>query len=222
MSPLTNRDKKLLGFLAVIIVLFVFVRILILPQTEKYFALDNSILLAEQDKYEMDLKMVSLPGTQKMNEELHKQLEEAAALYYPLMSSQEIDREVTGFLLKYGLVIENLVITMPSAPSDLEPYAASKMAAAQQEEETEQSAEIVQNQIYAAEVIAKCVGTEAQMTELIDFLVNENPSISVTGYSYEKSASAGETGDSAQGVQKILTIGLQLFMYDRAAEEMGD
>ncbi len=241
MTPLTNRDKKLLWFLAIVIILFVFVRILIMPQLEQYFELDNTISLAEMDKYDMEIKMVSLPGTQKRNEELQDKLNEAAALYYPVMSSQEIDREVTGFLLEHGLAIENLTITMPLAPSDLAPYAGSEMAAAQQEagqksnqeaasqgatnqetenqetanQKTKLSAAGTQNQVYAAEVIVKCAGTEKQMTELIDFLVNDKPAVAVTGYSYENASVSGDAQDSAGKTQKIMTIGLQLFMCDK-------
>ncbi len=242
MTPLTNRDKKLLWFLAIVIILFVFLRFLIMPQLEQYFELDDSISLAELDQYDMELKMVSLPGTQKRNEELQERLNEAASLYYPVMSSQEIDREVTGFLLEYGLEIENLTITMPLAPSELEPYAGSGMAAAQQEQEKElstgqntdqetgqtadesaadqgsdQAAAVTQNQIYAADVVVKCAGTDDQMTELIDFLVNDRPSVAVTGYSYENPAISGDTQNSPEKTQKIMTIGLQLFMYDKEA-----
>ena len=43
MAPLTQRDKKLLGFLAIVLVLFVFIRLLIMPQMEQYFDLDTEI-----------------------------------------------------------------------------------------------------------------------------------------------------------------------------------
>ena len=122
MAPLTQRDKKLLGFLAIVIVLFVFIRLLIMPQMEQYFDLDTEIELAELEKHEMNLKIVSVEGTKKRNEELKEELLDASEAYYPMLSSQEIDREITGIFLKFGGNIENLSITMPSGPSDLKMY----------------------------------------------------------------------------------------------------
>lgn len=122
MAPLTQRDKKLLGFLAIVLVLFVFIRLLIMPQMEQYFDLDTEIELAELEKHEMNLKIVSVEGTKKRNEELKEELLDASEAYYPMLSSQEIDREITGIFLKFGGNIENLSITMPSGPSDLKMY----------------------------------------------------------------------------------------------------
>ena len=114
MTPLTQRDKKLLGFLAIVIVLFVFIRLLIMPQMERYFDLDTEIELAELEKHEMNLKMVSVEGTRKRNEELKEELQVASEPYYSMQTSQEIDREITGIFLQYGVNIVNLSITMPS------------------------------------------------------------------------------------------------------------
>lgn len=277
MTPMTERDKKLLGFLAVVVVLFVFVWLLILPQAERYFDLDTELAMAEQSQYEMDLKMVSLQGEQKRNEELKEKRAEAAMQYYPMLDTQEIDAEVTSFLLEHGLMVENLAIAAAEL-SDLEPYAASGMAAAQRAHEagtetqtengtsseaegllqTEDSAlagteasmrtengalseveasmrteddalaetqaggtalhetdadapayiyadQVVQNQVYAADVTAKCSGTKEQVMELIDFLTDENPAVFVTGYSFETPA-------SEDGAKTTVTIGLQLLM----------
>lgn len=242
MTPLTQRDKKLLGFLAIVIVLFVFIRLLIMPQMERYFDLDTEIELAELEKHEMNLKMVSVEGTRKRNEELKEELQVASEPYYSMQTSQEIDREITGIFLQYGVNIVNLSITMPSGPSELKMYAGwesvsgemtqGQMDAGKQDTQDEAGVagktaqnqvnlpkDVAQDQVYAADVVVKCTGTRAQMTEMIDFITRENPAIFVTGYSFAaQRATEKNSGDEEQ--QEELTIGLQLFMCENGAANL--
>ena len=287
MAPLTERDKKLLGFLAVILVLFLFGRLLIFPQLERYMDLDSQIALAELDKYEMDVKMVSVTGSRKLNEELQTKLQEVSSAYYPMMDSQEIDREVTGFFLESGLEIENLEITMPSGPSKLEAYrgagtgaqsadgsagtgaqsaggsAGTDVQSADGSAGTDaqgadgsagtgaqsadggagadaqsadgsagtdaqnaggstaavpasvQPEEIVQNQVYAAQAVVKCIGTQEQTTQIIDFLAGKQ-AVALTGYTFDTQSVPDETQPDGKKTQTIMTVGLQLFMCDAA------
>ena len=242
MTPLTQRDKKLLGFLAIVIVLFVFIRLLIMPQMERYFDLDTEIELAELEKHEMNLKMVSVEGTRKRNEELKEELQVASEPYYSMQTSQEIDREITGIFLQYGVNIVNLSITMPSGPSELKIYAGwenisgemmqGQMDAGKVDMQDKTDAagktmqnqmnlpkDVVQDQVYAADVVVKCTGTRAQMTEMIDFITRENPAIFVTGYSFAaQRVTEKNSGDEEQ--QEELTIGLQLFMCENGAANL--
>lgn len=253
MTPLTNRDKKLLVFLAVIVILFVFGKFVIAPQLNRTLDLQTSSALAELDRQEMEMKIATLAVAQKDNQDLKELLKTAADDYYPMLSSQEVDREVTGLFLEYGLEIEDLVISMPSEPSDLEPYVSSQMAQSEAEAanaarssaagapanvtqntaagndltaDTEagaagaqtgaaRQADWQQDQIYAAEVLVRCTGSERRIAEVLDYLTNENAAVAVTRYSYEQPKQ--EETERGAAERQTLTVGFRLFMCDKEA-----
>lgn len=177
---MTERDKKLLVLLAVVVIVYVFTQVLIFPELGRSEELDEQIMSGEDQRFAMEMKKVELPGMEKQNEELREEYEARRADYYPMLTSQSVDREITGILLDHGMEIDNMEIRMADAPSALAPYAASELA----EETQEDGAPVQQTQVYAAEIAVTCSGSERQMQELLDFLTDEKQAIAVRQYEY--------------------------------------
>ncbi|MDD3796683.1 MAG: type II secretion system protein GspM, partial [Lachnospiraceae bacterium] len=96
---MTERDKKLITLLAVVVILVVFFNYFFIPLKKESDELDASIETAQLQKSEMEVKIASLPILEGNFEDLKQKYPVSAQDYYPVMTSQEIDREITGMVL---------------------------------------------------------------------------------------------------------------------------
>ena len=125
---LTDRDQKLLRFLAVFLLAVGFTYFILLPGIEKSEDLSQKISDRELQKSEMDMKLALLPQMQKTNEEMIQRREEAAGLFLPRMSSQRIDRMLLEMLQACGLEAMNMNISISEEAFTLEPFPGSVLA----------------------------------------------------------------------------------------------
>lgn len=125
---MTEHDKKLLVFLAVVVLVVCIGYWGIRPQliaAGNY----NELLEEEQEKKKIsEMKLSQSAMVQSYNEELETLLEAAKEHYYPMMSSDEADHYITELVLEYDLFIYSLTIDMPSKPAALKPYEHSEKA----------------------------------------------------------------------------------------------
>ena len=101
---LTERDKKLLTFMGVFVIVVLIGYYLIIPQLKKATEYNDEIEEQEllQDVYSQ--KIANLPVVEINNQELEKLIEGAKDNYYPMMENDEIDNLVTNTVIeKYGL-----------------------------------------------------------------------------------------------------------------------
>lgn len=122
MTFMTEKDKKLLYALTVVVILFVFLNYLIFPQLRRAEELDDKIKQAEFEQMQMQQSVLSMSGKDKTIRRQQERLAEASAAYYPEMASQEIDRKIGELLAKNGLTVLEMEIGMPQSPAKLEPY----------------------------------------------------------------------------------------------------
>lgn len=125
-TKMTERDKKLLIFLAFFIVIVGFGYWGIRPLAKSIMEYNDSI---EEQKLERDLtelKLMELPIIVAENEELEGKIVEARKDFYPMMTSDEIDKLFTGMALDYNLYAYDLDITMPDSEAVIAPYMYSK------------------------------------------------------------------------------------------------
>lgn len=128
---LTSRDKLLLSVLVIVLIAVVFVNYLIMPTMTRLDDLDLEIADAEMEQQEMKLKIAMYPDYEKNYADLQQAAADETAQYYDLMTSQEVDREITNIVLAHGLESVTLNIR-PIAFTQAEPYPRSELARAEE------------------------------------------------------------------------------------------
>jgi hypothetical protein len=175
----------------------------------------------------MAMKIAQYPATLKTNEELKNTVAEVAADYYDLMTSQEVDREMTNIVLNMGLESVNLDIR-PMTLATTSAYVRSELArnaelessleALNDSDGTEDTSS-VQDQIYSYQVTMTVEGTDAQYQNLIDLLTNSYPAIHVRSVSFQQGTVKlllQEDGSTVRDTSaRRLVLGLELYMCDK-------
>ena len=95
---ITQRDKKLLVFLAVFLIVTGFLRFGIIPAWEKGTRLQEQISQADASSASVESAISLYSSLQGQYETLSGNWEEVSEDFYHIMSSQEIDRMLNGIL----------------------------------------------------------------------------------------------------------------------------
>lgn len=127
-TEITDRDKKLLLFLAIFVIVVVFGFFIIRPLAETDAALKEELAVQEELQIRTQQKLMLLPSMQANVEKTEEELAAVAEDFYPVMKSQEIDKLLTGIVLSWGLESRQLVIQMPEGEMILDPFYASQAA----------------------------------------------------------------------------------------------
>ena len=231
----TQRDKKLLAFLAVVVIGVLFTVFGILPLLDTGSSLDTEIEVAQQSKQVMEEKIASLPVYQAQYEESDKAWKEEALNFSDMMSSQEIDKLVTGVMLSCSLEAKNMSITFKAEPQSLAPYYASE-AAALAEQQKQEAAAAAQNgdaagtdsgaaaagagaadgqsMISVAAVSLTTEGDAVHIRQLIDVFSDDYPGIRITDLNYETNEITDKKG-IVTSTSTVLRLGLEIYMCEK-------
>lgn len=202
---LTERDKKLLVFLGIFIVVVGIGWLVIRPMVQNLGALDEEIALAEVEQMEREDKLGQLPLLVAQNEALNQQYEDESKVYYPLMQSQQIDELLTLRALAHNLEARQLNIKMPQSMDDvllLEPYYASAAALAVDP----QDAKTEFHGLFAAEVTMELGGTRENLQAFLEEKLKETPKLRITSFSWKDGAGKVEGGWQ-------LSLSLEIYMF---------
>ena len=121
-TNITERDKKLLYGLGIIVIIALFYIGGIRP-LHKAIANKESEIEEEQETH--DIIQTKIMYTSVVNtyvEEANKNVDAKSARYYKMMDASEVDRLFTKYALSNKLTIADLRITMPEAPALFIPY----------------------------------------------------------------------------------------------------
>ena len=125
---LTERDKKLLTFMGVFVIVVLIGYYLILPQIKKASEYKDEIEAQAIIQSVNQSKIMQLDTVEINNEELEKLIDGAKDNYYPMMDSEQVDRLVTNTVIeKYGLMAYDLSIG-ERVLAGLAPYVYSEKA----------------------------------------------------------------------------------------------
>jgi len=232
-TAMTERDKKLLIWLGCIVLLAGFGMGIIKPLMAAGAELDEQIMIAAADQAAMEDKIDRFHQIQSDAERSAENAAEATRSYYPLMQSQEVDREIIGLVLAQGLKAEELNITMPEQAFWIVPYYLSDDASGGDEEgrfndpiSTAESVAAVEesdmvpasegpegatgqtSRIYAAQVRVRVKGTQDQFWNLLEAIQNNPQAIRITGMF------SGKLGTDSNE-QDIMTIEMEVYMCDQ-------
>lgn len=224
----TESDKRLLSFLACVLILVGFGWYLLRPAEARIEETVDLIDQAQMEKKEMDISMAMYPDYQQEFAEGQQRAAEATREYYDRMASQEVDREITNIVLDNKLECISLVID-PLVYTEETPYVRSQLAqeellAAAESGTSEEDNR--QDQIFTCRVRLTVEGEEEQYQRLIDLFVNDYPSIRVTGLSYTENRSRMVVQEDGSSVRvagdRRLTMNMNLYMCDKSLYEHAD
>ncbi|MCP1110965.1 type II secretion system protein M [Ohessyouella blattaphilus] len=122
MGTLTQRDKKLLVFLACFVLIVVFGWFLAKPLLDKGMEKGDQISEAQAEKEMLETKLMQYPVMDKKVADSEEQVSQYEEKFYGMLKSQGVDKLITEKALSAGLKIERMEITMPTEPLLLENY----------------------------------------------------------------------------------------------------
>lgn len=237
---LTERDKKLLLMLAYFVIIVGFGAFVFRPLIGYYSTLGDNIALLEAQKEEMDTQLAEARGLEQRRAELADLFRVSTQDLYPMLGSEEVDKEITGIVLSCGMQAMSLNIAMPEESAGLQmyPYAETEQAIVlpgdeaaadpatvpeigypEQQTDTAEDEAAGQSYIYAPVVKLTAAGSSAQADELIDRLTGDYPAIRLRSYSRQLQSADYMEGSAEQ---ELLTLELELYMCDKSVLEQGE
>lgn len=243
----TERDKKLIVFLSLFLLIVGIGYFVVRPLYEKVGQLQ-----AQADELEMQVEqtqnyLVRLPQLRKMNEELQGQKQDELQIFYPYMESQELDKMITGLTLHESLGAKNLTITIPDEPYVITPYFLSvpqpdeegQLSESEQAYEAETSGDAAgqtdeaqtpdaqagtdgsEQVLYVATLAVDATGTHEQLQAYIDLLSDdgEYPAIQVNSYTWNRENTVGTDELGAFMMQSGEALHIELSVYMQGKEE---
>jgi hypothetical protein len=144
-ATLTERDKKLLYILVFVIIIFIFGWCLIRPLYKHTVEDQENIEIAASLKASNQTKVMNVGAATALTGKFREELAESYEIYYDYMDSSEIDKLVTSYILRKGLLARDLTITMPSGYISESPYAYSDIRVVSSSSSISTSEETIDN-----------------------------------------------------------------------------
>ncbi|MCR5105952.1 MAG: hypothetical protein K6B68_16085 [Eubacterium sp.] len=132
-TNMTERDKKLLTFMFLFVVIVAIGYWGIYPQVKRYKALETKIEKETEEKKLNQMKIANLGMIEAQADEYEAKISTKKDEFYQIMNSSEIDRMMTEMAVSNNLDIYDLNFTMPTAPTDRMAYQYSALYERQQE-----------------------------------------------------------------------------------------
>ena len=200
----TERDKKILIVLGIVLVILGLTVGILMPLAEDTQELSEKITEAEIEKQEKEMKVVSLPGIRTREEQSQKDLAAMQDKYYPVMKSVEIDRMMTNTAVNCGIQVTNMDIKMPdfTAYTTLPNY--SDLVYGTEQENSENTAF---DGMYTASLTMNMTGSRENLQAMLDVTVSQNPRQRVTDFSWQKNQKEGSS-------EYTLSMSVEIYMYE--------
>ena len=121
-TKMTERDKKLLFALVIIVIVFVIGYLGIYPLVKSVRKINKEIEEQEALQSENEIKLTNLTIIQVDNEKMEEDIIEKRKDFYPVMAASDIDKLLTGKALSYNLYSYDLDIDVNDTVVSLVPY----------------------------------------------------------------------------------------------------
>lgn len=230
---LTEKDKKLLYLLCILIIVAIFGFFIIKPQIDKKSKLEDTLSEAEGKKSSMEVMIATAPSSETIIEESTESYNKLVEDFYPLMNSNQMESVITEMVLDSHLTSLELDVSSRPESSEMEAYFASvkgqqaqpteEEKADSQEQSDNPSSEsgeggstVTASAVYTFKVSVTATGAEADMKGLIDKICADCPAIRITGYELNT-----KTGISASNEVKSVTslkLDMEVYMAPKQAE----
>lgn len=210
----TERDKKLLVFLAIFVVVVGLGAGVILPLLSKSQELREELTQAQLVQTEKEQKVLSLSTMEKRKKEAEASLEEMKKEFYGVMQSKDIDKMLTEMALSNGVVVNEMDIAMPSLGeyTQLTDYSKMLIAAALNNEEGTQDKEEAPSYggVYTAQVEMTMTGGRVPLQAVLDNCASQEPKMRIAEFLWQ--------ADKKNEGTYTLAIKLELYMAEDTQE----
>lgn len=210
----TERDKKLLVFLAIFVVVVGLGAGVILPLLSKSQELREELTQAQLEQTEKEQKVLSLSTMEKRKKEAEASLEEMKKEFYGVMQSKDIDKMLTEMALSNGVVVNEMDIAMPSLGEymQLTDYSKMLIAAALNNEEGTQDKEEAPSYggVYTAQVEMTMTGGRVPLQAVLDNCASQEPKMRIAEFLWQ--------ADKKNEGTYTLAIKLELYMAEDTQE----
>ena len=224
LAPMTKRDKILLYFVLMVAFVVLYIRFLLIPGIENHQQAAADLVEAETAQTTMQdtILMASANAAQKNTN--WGELQTANAVYYSLLSSDELDTLVTSLELNHNLQPESLSIGQPvtqnlgwyvasaDAGRTAGPSAAADTAVTAGDAAATAEGNAVLQQFLAADLVPQydapgyfrtaaisfsCSGAEEDFLALLDDLAANYPAIELRRFAISDSTTMNQQGETA-------------------------
>lgn len=213
-TELTQRDKKLLVFLGVFVIVVCIGYWGIKPQIQNIIKYNEDIEAEQEEKEVGDLKVSQLQMMVAENSYYEDEILKARSTFYPMMTSDEIDKLFTGMILNNNLYAYEMNINIPNDECELAPYMYKEEKAQDDEVYTvddyyaqyvtdEDADEVVfedktETGIYMATVSMRVGGNADALQKFIDDLSNSDKKQLVSDYRWDVKTNKNVTFDDGE------------------------
>lgn len=178
---ITERDKKLLGFLAAFLIALAFFLFVFKPLGAKNSQIGSELRAARELEAEFDDKASGAQDMAYKEEQTREQLANVLARFYPMQQSQGAERMITTLMLNHNMSIQSLTVVMPETASLIKWYQYSE---AGRETEGMPGGASDENEnvlsLYTARVVCVIQGSDQDLWDLVDDISDNYPAISIT------------------------------------------
>lgn len=231
---MTEKDKKLIVFLAIFVILVAGGYWGIYPVVSNIFSVQEQI---EDEKALQDMNMVKMAQTPLLvadNEQVETEMAALKESFFPVMSSAQVDKYMTGLILDYQLYAYDLSISMPQEEAANEPYQFSEKAVLEEMEEytdsQEDSAvdteedddfmsetpvfeEDVASGIYKVGVTVRVGGDKENIQRMIDDMSLSKQKLHLLSYNWDEESSISFAEDGTYDVNTNCTLTMSMNLY---------
>jgi hypothetical protein len=209
-TNITERDKKLLYGLGIIVIIALFFIGGIRPLHKAIAEKDEKI---EEEQETHDIIQTKIMYTSVVNtyvEEANKNVDAKSARYYKMMDASQVDRLFTKYALSNKLTIADLRITMPEAPALFLPYPYSLSKQLQDKRVEEAAAEAAAAEALEEENSKSKKKAKSEKTDVVE----ENK--------FDVDALTGEATDTSGSGVYIVDVGLDVYGSEKGAVKLLD
>ncbi len=204
----SSRDKKLLMWTSIAALLTGFWQFAYRPLLDERGELRSAVEEAEAARGEQLFKIRELDVLDETVAAREEARREAAAPYYDLLETHEMDGIVTGLLLKHGLFPESLRLE-EGKPELPEPYRRAP--------EEDGEGEFV----HTATAVLRASGPVESWNAFLDEVVNEQPGLRVVCFDRTDEAYLLD-GQSEVQIRSRIDCTLEIYMCGEKAEPAGE
>lgn len=202
---ITERDKKLLVFLAIFILVVVPYWFVLRPALAKGTELKRDIEVALAQKTQMENVISKYQENIALLEENKKLYEQEMTELNPVMENNRIDSMITDMVTNCNLEVIRLSISRDDNPQKVDPYENSLLS----KEGADPANGENDPALYITGVNIMAKGTENDVYRLMDAVSSKIPGIRVVSYAINDSAGTGTV---------TLNASLNIHMADYKAE----
>lgn len=233
-KQITDHDKKLIVFLIVFVIIVGLGYWGVFPIIRQISETDARTYDAQEERFESDLKVAELPMIKAENDELEKKIADEKKTYFQVMTSDQVDKYMTGMMLSYNLYSYDLDIVMPTEEARKEPYRYSARAAEiealseegqaddsddetdgedDDEDAPEADAEDPETGIYAVTVSMRVGGKEENIEKMIDDLSATDKKMHMISYEWDSERSISYNDDGTYEVNSDRILDMEAVIY---------